>query len=78
MYKLYRIELEDLSEYRSANFNYIYAENKADALIQFLDKLDLKVTIKGNAHEAHEADLLDAAVDEAEQRAPLSKLRRFL
>lgn len=78
MYKLYRIELEDLSEHRGSNFNYIYAIDKADALIQFLDKLDLKVTIKGNAHEVDEADLLDAAVEELENRAPLRRLRRFL
>jgi hypothetical protein len=81
MYKLYRVEMEDLSEHRKHNYKYVYAESESDAIIQLLDELDLRVSVRGmesHAHKADKAELLDAAVEEREDRAPLRRLRKWL
>jgi hypothetical protein len=77
VYKLYRVEMEDLSEHRKHNYAHIYAESEADAIIQLLDDLDLRVSVR-NCHIASPAEFLDAAVEERDERAPLTKLRRWL
>lgn len=77
MYKLYRVEMEDLSEYRKHNYKYVYAESEVDAIIEVMDALDVRVSVKGCPKPAEPADLIDAA-EEFKDQAPLLKLRRFL
>jgi hypothetical protein len=69
--------MEDLSEHRKHNYKYVYAESEAEAIIELLDDLDLRVKVKG-VHETNRAEFLDAAVEERGDRAPLRKLRRWL
>jgi hypothetical protein len=80
LYKLYRVEMEDLSAHREHNFKYIYAESESDAIIQVLDSLDLRVSVRGQESTAEAAieEAVEEAVEDWEDRAPLTKLRRWL
>ena len=58
MHKLYRIELEDMG---NTDITYLYAENKADAIVDCLSKMQINLDIK-SVHAADKRDLLDAAI----------------
>jgi len=76
LYKLYRIELEDMESMCSHKAGYEYGENSTEALTVFLHKLDLRVDVK-EVHPVSKPELLDASVD-LELGSDLFRLREYL